>query len=294
MPDALTLRSCTPPCGFPSVSQLLVGALLRHHRSVKGLSVAQAGQLAGIPTSRVSQTELARQLLSERVTRSLLEVYGAPEEEVQYAAALVERNGSDHVHEAGAEPLGSGAWAAALRGASRETVIFTTGPLQPAFHAAAAVVAPSPQQARWTATLLLHEPALDWLSAEQLAQLVGLLDAQALSVRLVPASFRIEPGVVTQWTLTARGWDGRAAQRERRQLYVAHAPGQPSLVRNGPPALRERQVLEAAAQRALSVAISAHELRQAVQGGGPWAPHGRRHGPAGTRGADADFRRAAC
>ncbi|MEV7157073.1 helix-turn-helix transcriptional regulator [Streptomyces misionensis] len=143
-PDALTSRLCTPPCGYPSIPQLLVGALLRHHRSREGLAIAQAGQLLGIPVSRVRQIELARQLLSERFTRSLLEAYDAPEEEVEQAAALVAGSEGVHLHEAGAEPLGRGAWEAALKGASRETAILTTGPLQPVFRAAAAVVARSP------------------------------------------------------------------------------------------------------------------------------------------------------
>ncbi|MFK4120001.1 helix-turn-helix domain-containing protein [Streptomyces longwoodensis] len=295
MPDARTpAPRCTPPCDLPSVPQLAVGALLRHHRGRKGLTIKAAGQLAGIPASHVSQTELMQRPVTESLTRSLLTVYDVPAEEVQQAADLAAQAEEVHLHEADAESLRSGAWVAALKGASRETVILTTGPLQPAFYAAAAVsLARGRQQAHWRATLLLHEPVLNRTPAQHLAQLLRLIDTKTLGVRLIPGSLAVEPGVVTQWALTAWSWDGSAAQRDRRLLHFAHAPQQPSLVRNGHAAFKERQVIEAATQRALSPEASAHRIRQAVQGVRRWALHSPQRDPARASRADAGPRRSA-
>ncbi|RAJ64101.1 S-adenosyl methyltransferase [Streptomyces sp. PsTaAH-130] len=223
--------------------------------------------------------EAGRYPLTVRGMRALLSAYDAPEEEAEAAAALMTAAGAGHLHQV--EPLRlGGVWTPALRAAARETVSLSTGPLQPHVTTAAAL-APGRRISGRRATLLLHESALDRADCEQLAHLIHLVDTEGLTVHLVPAAVPAPPGRLwTEWTLAAWGWDGSAAQRDGRQLYVSHAPQQQPLIRNGAAGNADRQMIQAAARRALAATPSLRQLQQVVRAARRSAPLSARRGPA--------------
>ncbi|MYR55392.1 helix-turn-helix domain-containing protein, partial [Streptomyces sp. SID625] len=187
----------------------LVGALLRHHRTLKGLTYLQARVRTQISATRLRETELAQRRLTGPVVRALLRAYGAAEEDVRAIADLVPAPDTGHQHQADGEILQQGACVQALQAAARTTVFFTTGPLQPVLDVLAAARAAREDRRPypWQARLLLHEPVLGHVPLQQLERVLAHVGDHMLSVQFVPAEVPAPPGLLlTEWTLTAHDW----------------------------------------------------------------------------------------
>ncbi|KUN17600.1 hypothetical protein AQJ11_37695 [Streptomyces corchorusii] len=270
---------------------LITGSLMRHYRIAAGLSYQRARELTAISNKRLHGIELTRSPLTEETARTLLHAYGAPGEDVQVATALLRMG---HAHQAQVDVVQSGSWVSALREASQETLIFSTGLLLPVVDATAPG---TPARGRAThhcrTVLLLHEGALERAPAELLAQLIRLVDRRAITVRLVHSQFAPLEGWLTEWTLTAGSREGSAAERARRQLYVRHTLQERFLARNGHPALQDRQIIQAAIRHSLPTAASADQLRQAMLWSRSRAATGGRRNPAAAPSDGPSVRRPA-
>jgi hypothetical protein len=248
------------------------------------LSTPRAGKLAGISQSRLQELELARQPLTAQTVRAVLHTYGVPEEDAQSAFDLVPPLGGEHRHQVATDLLQRSAWVAALQAAAKETVIVSNGPLAAAIDVASpATPAEGRTHHHGRTVLLLHETLLGHTPEEQLAQLADQIQHNALAVRFIPAQFAVPVELLTEWTLTAWGWDGTAFQRRRRQLYVTHASQRAPVGRNGQAAVPDRQLIQAAVRHALPAWSSALRVRQALQAPGQWRVSAGRHSPAGRR-----------
>ncbi|MEV7157088.1 helix-turn-helix domain-containing protein [Streptomyces misionensis] len=278
--DALADARCSTPCYVPFVPHQMAGALLRYHRILAGLSYARAAQLTEIPGEQLQGMELARKPVTAQTVRTLLHAYGAPEQDVQSAVALMPPTASGHQHQVNAAVLQHSGWTPALKTGAQEVVIFSSGALTPALDLAVPLPPVPGRPHHCRTVLLLHESAVDRTPAEHLAALVRLVERKAFTVRLISPQFAAPAPLLTEWTLTAWRWDGTAVARRRRQLHVAYDPQEAPVARNGRAAAEDRQVIQAASRHSLPTPASVHLLQQALRHTRP-GPTGHRS-PAGT------------
>ncbi|MFB7597614.1 helix-turn-helix domain-containing protein [Streptomyces sp. NPDC056160] len=259
-----------PYCDAPSLSPLLVGALMRHYRTRAGLTLQQASNLVGISSSRIKDLETARVAVPVTSARTLLDVYGAPAHEIRRALALLARPGHRHQID---DVTSSPAWVEALVAGSRSVHAYGTDPASLCSLAASPASGPTGRRpaarCRWVMFLSedLLEPSCDQHpSADHLSHLVRLAYSGSISVHLVPGQLEPRAPLVTEYTYTARGWTGSVADRLRRQIYVTHhADGARRGVRNGSAAVAERQLLQQAARTALPFQWTLHQLRRVAR-----------------------------
>lgn len=281
--DSRPPAPCRASCPVPSVPALLVSVLLRHHRTQRGLNMRKAGQLAEIEDKRLRGIEHARRPVTAQTVRTLMGLYEAPEGKVREAIDLLRSAEGGHRHEVDAELLQDSEWMTALKGAARQAVILGAAPLRQAV-ALASAVAPARDrgQQHYGTMLLLHEAVLEQAPVQHLTPLIPLVERKALSIRLIGGAFTAPPGLVTEWTLTAWGRDDSEAQRLRRQLYVTHAPNEVPVARNGPAAVADRQLIQAATRQALLAPVSAHLLKHALRHPRSWVIAGNRRTQTST------------
>ncbi|MFF3730748.1 helix-turn-helix domain-containing protein [Streptomyces sp. NPDC002476] len=277
-----TSAPCAPDCDAPSLPPVLVGALMRHHRTLAGLSMQTAADIVETSASRISDLERARLPLPASTARILLTAYGTPVREIREALTFLARSG--HQHRLDDFTL-SQVWLDALAAGSQSALVYSTDPLTPPSLALAALPAPAasdrrkaPPGGRRPMVLLLAEGLLGQATTADLSHLIRLSDSGAITVHLVPEQLDLSMPALAQYAHTAWGWDGSAADRLRRQIVVVdHRGGAQGSVCNGLGAVAERQLLEEAVRTALPAQWSLHQLRQAARAHQPGrrSPHGR-------------------
>ncbi|MEV5279808.1 helix-turn-helix domain-containing protein [Streptomyces sp. NPDC006692] len=276
---------CAPPCHIPSLPPVLVGALLRHHRTRAGLSLQNAAHATGESASRIGAAETAGLRLSGARVRALLDLYGTPAPAIQHALKMVTLAGHQHRIDLIAPPQ---AWVDALVAGSRSVLVYTADPNALTLLAPTATPQPgaAPRQPaaerRCRKVLLLHESLLDYPvdRAAALSHLVRQAESDSLTVHLIPGRLPAPAPLVTEYTNTAWRWDGSDADRLRRQIYVTHQhDATQTSLRNGPAAQAERQVLEQAARTAQSSQWSLHRIRQVLTAAENFAPTEPRTSP---------------
>lgn len=265
---------CGPTCDTPSLPPVLVGALMRHHRTRAGLSQLKAGHIIKSSASRISALETARTVLPVSSAHTLLNAYGAPAHEIRQALALLAR--PDHQHRID-HFTPYPAWVDALIAGSRSVHVYTADPaslslLSPATSPTPGAASRRPATpGRCRMVLLLSESLLNLTrdghpAAAHLPHLVHLAESGVLSVHLVPEQLNAPAPLLAEYTYTARGWTGSVTDRLRRQIVVAHhRDGAPGSVCNGPAAAAEQQLLQQAALTARPLQWSLHQLRQAAR-----------------------------
>ncbi|MFI2791105.1 helix-turn-helix domain-containing protein [Kitasatospora sp. NPDC018614] len=266
---------------------MLVGALLRHHRTRAGLSLQNAGHATGESASRIGAAETAGLRLSGARVRALLDLYGTPAPAIQHALKMVTLAGHLHRIDLIASPQ---TWMDALVAGSRSVLVYTADPDALTLLAPTATPQPgaAPRQPaaerRCRKVLLLHESLLDYPvdghRAAVLSHLVRQAEGDSLTVHLIPGRLPAPAPLVTEYTNTAWRWDGSNADRLRRQIYVTHQhDATQTSLGNGPAAQAERQVLEQAARTAQSSQWSLHRIRQVLTAAQHSAPAGPRTSP---------------
>lgn len=273
---------CAPHCDIPSLPPVLVGALLRHHRTRAGLSLQKAGHAAGESASRIGSSETAGLRLPAARVRALLDLYGTSGSAIQHALEMVPLAGHQHRIDLIAPPQ---AWVDALVAGSRSVLVYTADP--DALTLLAPTASPSPgaeprqpaAERRCRKVLLLHESLLDrpvdGHRAAALFHLVRQAESDSLTVHLIPGRLPAPAPLVAEYTNTAWRWDGSNADRLRRQIFVTHQhDATQTSLRNGPAARAERQVLEQAARTAQSSQWSLHRIRQVLTAATHSAPTG--------------------
>lgn len=265
---------CGPSCDAPSLPPVLVGALMRHHRTRAGLGLQKAGNIIESSASRIIALETARAALPISSAHALLDAYCAPAHEIRQALALLAH--PDHQHRID-HFAPSPAWVDALIAGSRSVHVYSADPASLSLFSPATSPTPgatgrrpsAPGQCRMV--LLLSESLLDLArdghpTTARLPHLVRLAETGGISVHLVPGQLDAPAPLLAEYTYTARGWNGSIADRLRRQVFVAHhRDGAPSSVCNGPAAMAERQLLQQAARTARPLQWSLHQLRQAAR-----------------------------
>ncbi|MGW0603988.1 helix-turn-helix domain-containing protein [Streptomyces sp. NPDC002640] len=277
-PSSPASTPCAPPCDIPSLPPVLVGALLRHHRTRAGLSLQNAGHATGESVGRIGAAETAGLRLPTARVRALLDLYGTPGPVIQHALKMVTLAGHQHRIDLIAPPQ---AWADALVAGFRSVLVYTADP--DALTLLAATRQPAAER-RCRKVLLLHESLMDYPvdghRAAALSHLVGQAESDALTVHLIPGRLPAPAPLVAEYTNTAWRWDGSNADRLRRQIYVTHQhDATQTSLRNGPAARAERQVLEQAARTAQSAQWSLHRIRQVITAAQHFAPTGPRTSP---------------
>lgn len=265
---------CGPSCDAPSLPPVLVGALMRHHRTRAGLSQSQAGHIIESSASRISALETARTVLPVASAHALLNAYGAPAHDIRQALTLLAH--PDHQHRIDRfAPYP--AWVDALIAGSRSVHVYTAEPaslslLSPATSSTPGATGRRPAvPGRCRMVLLLSESLLNLArdrhpATAHLSHLVHLAESGVVSVHLVPGQLAASAPLLAEYTYTARGWTGSVTDRLRRQIFVAHhRDGAPSSVGNGGSATAERQLMQQAALTARPLQWSLHQLRQAAR-----------------------------
>ncbi|MCQ1577135.1 helix-turn-helix domain-containing protein [Streptomyces parvus] len=264
---------CAPSCDAPSLPPVLVGALMRHHRTRAGLSQMKAGHIIESSASRISDLETARTVLPVSSAHALLNAYGTPAPEIRQALALLAL--PDHQHRIDCFAP-TPAWVDALIAGSRSVHVYSADPaslshFSPASSPALGVPGGRPSTPRrCRMVLLLSESLLNLAwdghpAAAHLPHLLRLAENGAISVHLVPGQLDAHASLLAEYTYTVRGWNGTVTDRLRRQIFVAHHDGAPGSVGNGGAAAAERQLLQQAARIARPLQWSLHQLRQAAR-----------------------------
>ncbi|MEW2497491.1 helix-turn-helix transcriptional regulator [Streptomyces nodosus] len=258
---------CGPSCDTPSLPPVLVGALMRHHRTRARLSQLKAGNIIETSASRISALEMARTALPVSSAQALLDAYGTPAHEIRQALALLAH--SDHQHRID-HFAPSPVWVDALIAGCRSVHVYSDDPTSLSLISPAASPTPdSPGRCRMV--LLLSESLLNLAydghpAATRLPHLVRLAEGGTFSVYLVPGQLDAPAPLLAEYTYTAWGWSGSVADRLRRQIYVAHRrDGAPGSVCNGSGAMAERQLLQQAARTARPLEWSLRQLRKAAR-----------------------------
>ncbi|MEU9761800.1 helix-turn-helix transcriptional regulator [Streptomyces sp. NPDC047987] len=86
-----TSAPCAPECDASSLPPVLVGTLLRHRRTLAGLSMQTAADIVETSAGRISDLERARLPLPASTARILLTAYGTPTCETEQAHTLLTR-----------------------------------------------------------------------------------------------------------------------------------------------------------------------------------------------------------
>ncbi|MET9778930.1 helix-turn-helix transcriptional regulator [Streptomyces sp. NPDC006367] len=262
---------CEPDCDAPSLPPVLVGALMRHYRTRAGLSLRKAGTVVHASPSQIGALEKAQRALSDTSVRALLDAYDTPVHEIQQALTLLAH--PEHQHRIDFFTA-SPAWGDALTAGSHSLHVYSASPASLSLFSSASSPAPgAPGRSlaapgRCRVVLLLHESLLDLARAGHpaLPHLVRLAESRTISMHLVPDQLAAPGPLLAEYTYTAWGWDGSAAERLRRQLFVTHPhDGAPGSVCNGPAAVAERQLLQQAVRAARPLQWSLLRLRQAAR-----------------------------
>ncbi|MFF9785734.1 helix-turn-helix domain-containing protein [Streptomyces nigrescens] len=262
---------CAPRCGIPSLPPVLVGALMRHHRTRAGLSLQKAGHSIEESASRIGAAETAGLWLPAARVRALLDLYGTPAPAVQHALKMVAHPSHQHRIDQIAQPQ---VWVDALVAGCRSVLVYTADPgaltlLAPTTSPQPGAETRQPAARRCRMVLLLHESLLDQPvdghRAAALSHLVRHAGNGTITVHLVPGRLPAPAPLLAEYTHTAWRWDGSTTDRLRRQIFATHQyDATQTSLRNGPAALAERQVLEQAVRTAQPSPWSLHRLRQAL------------------------------
>ncbi|MFJ4741187.1 helix-turn-helix domain-containing protein [Streptomyces sp. NPDC088775] len=283
---------CAPRCVIPSLPSVLVGALLRHHRTRAGLSLQEAGRAGGESAGRIGAAETAGLWLPAACVRALLELYGTPAPTVQHALRLVTHPGHQHRIDQVAPPQ---VWVDALVAGCRSVVVYSADAGALTLLAPAASPAPGagtrrPGVRRCQMVLLLNERLLDQPvdahRAAALSRLVRQAEDGSITVHLIPGRLPAPAPLLAEYTNTAWRWDGSNADRLRRQIFVTHHhDATRTSLCNGPTARAERQVMEQALRTALPSQWSLHRLRQTLDAPQRTVPTGHRTAPTASAAA---------
>ncbi|MGW3165790.1 helix-turn-helix domain-containing protein [Streptomyces sp. NPDC001142] len=123
-----TSAPCAPDCDAPSLPPVLVGALMRHHRTLAGLSMQTAADIVKTSAGRIGNLERARLPLPATTARILLTAYGTPIRETEQAHTLLTPPCHQHrLDDLDLNP--SQVWLDALAAGSKSVLIYSTGPL---------------------------------------------------------------------------------------------------------------------------------------------------------------------
>ncbi|MGW2652164.1 helix-turn-helix domain-containing protein [Streptomyces sp. NPDC001478] len=280
---------CAPRCAIPSLPSVLVGALLRHHRTRAGLSLQKAGQSVRESSGRIGAAETAGLRLPAARVRALLDLYGTPASTVQHALRLVTHPDHQHRIDHVAPPQ---VWVDALVAGCRSVLVYSSDPdaltlLAPATSPAPGTETRRPAVRRCQMVLLLNECLLDQPvdghRAAALSRLVRQTENGSITVHLIPQRLPAPAPLLAEYTNTAWRWDGSNTDRLRRQIFVAHHHDatQTSLC-NGPGARAERQVMEQAVRTAQPSQWSLHMLRQTLDAPQRTAPTDHRTAPTAS------------